>query len=197
MFGQTNVLTVAPAAKLTIKRGETVTAKIRAQLQPGYHCNSDKPADEYLIPLKLSWKADPLEAAEVTYPKPRMEKYRFSAEAAQCVFGRLRNHYKVQGSGKGSKRACDRVRKAALPGLQRPDVPASENDRRTADRRHPVNSQLMRSRSRWAAGLLTPVLLVSCAPPQHTPRQQIDPHLAADIDFNPRPSTITRIRCGW
>lgn len=40
----------------------------------------------------------------------------------------------------------------------------------------------MTFRSRWAAGVLAPVLLVSCAPPQHTPRQQIDPQLAAEID---------------
>lgn len=40
----------------------------------------------------------------------------------------------------------------------------------------------MTTRSPWAAGLVVPVLLISCAPPQHTPRQQIDPQLAAEID---------------
>jgi hypothetical protein len=87
VFAQTNVLTVAPGEKLRIKRGETATAKIRAQLQAGYHVNSDKPADDYLIPLKLTWTANPLEAAEVVYPKPQMEKTDFSPKPVSVFSG--------------------------------------------------------------------------------------------------------------
>jgi len=47
-------------------------------VRPGYHVNSDKPADEYLIPLKLTWAKEPLQAEQVIYPKPQMEKYDFS-----------------------------------------------------------------------------------------------------------------------
>ena len=36
--------------------------------------NSDKPKDEFLIPLKLTWTDGPLEAASVTYPKPEEVK---------------------------------------------------------------------------------------------------------------------------
>ena len=32
--------------------------------------NSDKPRDEFLIPLKLSWTNGPLEVKSVSYPKP-------------------------------------------------------------------------------------------------------------------------------
>jgi hypothetical protein len=35
----------------------------------GFHVNSDKPKDEFLIPLKLTWNAGPLEAKSVSYPK--------------------------------------------------------------------------------------------------------------------------------
>lgn len=31
--------------------------------------NSDKPNDEYLIPLKLTWTAGPLESKSISYPK--------------------------------------------------------------------------------------------------------------------------------
>jgi len=52
--------------------------KVSLQIREGYHCNSNKPIDDYLIPLKLTWAPGPLEAPEVTYPTPQMEKYSFS-----------------------------------------------------------------------------------------------------------------------
>ncbi len=77
-FGQGNVLTVAPPDKIVAKAGSTAQVKLSAQLRTGYHCNSNTPSDEYLIPLRLTWNPGPLEAAEVVYPKPQMEKYSFS-----------------------------------------------------------------------------------------------------------------------
>ncbi len=61
--------------------------KIVAQLKPGYHCNSDKPSEDYLIPLKLTWTPAPLEVAEVVYPKPQMEKYAFSEKPLSVYTG--------------------------------------------------------------------------------------------------------------
>jgi thiol:disulfide interchange protein DsbD len=72
------VLTVAPVDKLTIQRGATGEVKITAQLQAGFHVNSNTPSEEYLIPLKLTWAKDPLQAEQVIYPKPQSEKYDFS-----------------------------------------------------------------------------------------------------------------------
>ncbi len=48
--------------KLTIQRGALGEVKITAQLQPGYHVNSNTPSEEYLIPLKLTWAKEPLQA---------------------------------------------------------------------------------------------------------------------------------------
>jgi thiol:disulfide interchange protein DsbD len=86
-FAQTNVLTVGPVAKLRVKRGETATAVVHAQLKPGYHANSDKPTDEYLIPMRLTWQAAPLQVAEVVFPKPQMEKYSFSEKPLAVYSG--------------------------------------------------------------------------------------------------------------
>jgi DsbC/DsbD-like thiol-disulfide interchange protein len=41
---------------------------------PGFHVNSDKPRDEYLIPLKLTWVTGLLEAKSIAYPKPEETK---------------------------------------------------------------------------------------------------------------------------
>ena len=86
---QTNLLTVTPPPKLHARRGETVTAKIRAQLKPGYHSNSNTPSDDYLIPFKLTWKADPLEVRKVIYPKAQTEKYAFSEKPLSVFSGDL------------------------------------------------------------------------------------------------------------
>lgn len=54
-------------------------------LKPGYHLNSNTPADAYLIPLRLTWQPGPLQPVEVIFPKPRLEKYEFS-ETPLSVF---------------------------------------------------------------------------------------------------------------
>jgi len=87
VFGQSNLLSVAPPAKLAAKAGTTVTETLNVQLKPGYHCNSDKPSDEYLIPLKLTWSASPMEVNEVVYPKAELEKYSFSKDPLSVYTG--------------------------------------------------------------------------------------------------------------
>lgn len=81
------VLTVVPPAKLVAKKNTTVTAKVGVQLRNGYHVNSNTPADPYLIPLRLSWVADPLEPRGVSYPSPKMEKYDFSEKPLSVFTG--------------------------------------------------------------------------------------------------------------
>jgi Disulphide bond corrector protein DsbC len=75
---QTNVLSVAAPAKVTARRGATLEVKTQALLSSGYHVNSNTPSEAYLIPLRLSWEPGALEAVEVVFPKPQMEKYDFS-----------------------------------------------------------------------------------------------------------------------
>lgn len=72
------VLTVAPPAKLTIKRNTTAELKLTCTLREGYHTNSHTPSDPYLVPLKLTWDSGALEAGQTVYPKPLMEKYDFT-----------------------------------------------------------------------------------------------------------------------
>ena len=79
------VITLVPPGKVTARRGQAVEVKLAAQLRSGYHVNSHAPGDDYLIPLKLSWDAAPLEVTGVVYPKPVVEKYPF-AEKPLSVF---------------------------------------------------------------------------------------------------------------
>jgi len=82
-----SVLSIAPPEKLTVKRGATAEIKLRAQLQPGFHVNSNAPADEFLIPLKLTWANEPLQSEQITYPKPQFEKYAFSPNPVSVFSG--------------------------------------------------------------------------------------------------------------
>jgi len=82
-----SVLSVAPLEKLVIQRGSTAELKLKVQLQPGFHVNSNTPADEYLIPLKLTWSGEPLTSEQITYPKPELEKYAFSANPVSVFSG--------------------------------------------------------------------------------------------------------------
>ena len=74
----TPLLTATPPARVTAKRGETVTAKVGVKVNPGFHVNSNAPLDEYLIPLRLTWQAAPLEWKGTEFPPAKQEKSDFS-----------------------------------------------------------------------------------------------------------------------
>ena len=81
------VLSLAPPAKVSAKRGAAAEAKLTFRLQPGYHTNSHTPSEDYLIPLRLTWEKGALEVAEVIYPKPHLEKYEFSPKPLSVFTG--------------------------------------------------------------------------------------------------------------
>ena len=72
------LLSLAPPARASAKRGDVVTAKIGVKIGEGFHVNSNAPLDEYLIPLRLTWQAAPLELKGIEFPAPKMEKSDFS-----------------------------------------------------------------------------------------------------------------------
>jgi len=70
LSAQQNKLAVRPAEPITVKRGTVSVETLKISVQPGFHVNSDKPKDEFVIPLKLTWSNGPLEAQSTNYPKP-------------------------------------------------------------------------------------------------------------------------------
>jgi thiol:disulfide interchange protein DsbD len=69
-WAQPQRLTVDQPAQVTVKRGEEFTHKLSLSIQPGFHVNSNKPKDEFLIPLQLTWAPGPMTAESVSYPQP-------------------------------------------------------------------------------------------------------------------------------
>ena len=78
---------MSPPQKITLKRVATAELKLAVQLQPGYHVNSNTPAEDYLIPLRLSWQPGGLRAVDIVYPKPRLENYEFSDKPVSVFTG--------------------------------------------------------------------------------------------------------------
>ncbi|MBY0508094.1 MAG: protein-disulfide reductase DsbD N-terminal domain-containing protein [Bryobacteraceae bacterium] len=74
----TTILTVTPPTRAAVKRGETITSKLAVKIAPGFHVNSNAPLDEYLIPLRLTWQAAPLELKSTDFPAAKQEKSDFS-----------------------------------------------------------------------------------------------------------------------
>lgn len=87
LAAQNDVLKVAPASTVTGKRGEKIQVKTNLQLQNGYHLNSNKPSDPYLIPLRLTWDANTVETVSVEFPAPKMESYAFSEKPLSVFTG--------------------------------------------------------------------------------------------------------------
>ena len=71
---QQNKLSVSPPAQLFVKSGGVATETLKVTVLPGFHVNSDKPKDEFLIPLKLTWTSGVLEMKSITYPQPEQVK---------------------------------------------------------------------------------------------------------------------------
>lgn len=81
-------LTVGELPKVAGKRSAAVEAKIPVSVQPGFHVNSNSPSEEYLIPLKVTWKSTgALEGGQIIYPKPSLEKYEFSEKPLSVFTG--------------------------------------------------------------------------------------------------------------
>jgi thiol:disulfide interchange protein DsbD len=73
------VLKIEAQPTVKVKRGAAVTVTLKTELPAGFHANSNKPTDPNLIPLTLKWTGGPLLEGVVTYPKPQLEEYTFTA----------------------------------------------------------------------------------------------------------------------
>ena len=120
-------LTVDQVQKVAGKRGAAVQAKIPMTVKEGCHVNSNKPNDEYLIPLTLTWKATgALTPGTVVYPKPMLEKPDFADKPLSIYKGtfEVMANFKVAndapagpGAAVGTLRyqACSDVSAACFP----------------------------------------------------------------------------------
>lgn len=81
-------MTAGEPSKAVGKRNQPVQVKIPLSVRAGFHVNSNKPNEEYLIPLKLTWTdTGALEPGPVEYPKATNEKYEFAQKPLSVLTG--------------------------------------------------------------------------------------------------------------
>ena len=75
-----NVKITTNNKSVTVKQGESVSVDLLLTVNSGWHINSNKPNDEFLIPSEISSKANGLKLISVKYPAPHEIKLAFSEE---------------------------------------------------------------------------------------------------------------------
>lgn len=82
------ILTLQEPQKVIVARQGDVAVALKLSMRPGYHANSDKPSEDFLIPLRLTWDSKaPVEAVETVYPKAKLEKFEFTEKPISVVDG--------------------------------------------------------------------------------------------------------------
>jgi hypothetical protein len=89
--GSAKVVKVSPGeSAYKIKRGGTTQIAVKIDVDEGYHINSNRPAEKYLIAtaLKLD-RAAGLTTTPVLYPKAKLQKFEFSQKPLSVFEGKV------------------------------------------------------------------------------------------------------------
>jgi hypothetical protein len=78
------------------KRNTTQNLDLTVQVKQGFHVNSTTPEDEFLIPLRLTFTGSDLQVADVTFPRPKMQKFEFADKPMSVYEGDVRATAKLK-----------------------------------------------------------------------------------------------------
>jgi thioredoxin:protein disulfide reductase len=78
------------ASPAKVKRGAVVTGTVTLNIDGGYHINSNRPTEEFLIATVLKLEAPTgLTVGRVIYPKAKMQKFTFSPKLLSVYEGQV------------------------------------------------------------------------------------------------------------
>ena len=88
--GSAKVVKVNPGESLyKVKRGGTVQISVAIDVDEGYHINSNRPAEKYLIPTALKFdRIDGITTSPIIYPKAKLQKFEFSQKPLSVFEGK-------------------------------------------------------------------------------------------------------------
>src|SRR5215831_14223392 len=88
--GSAKVVKVNPGeSTYRLKRGGTVQIAVAIDVDEGYHINSNRPAEKYLIPTSLKFdRIDGITTSPIVYPKAKLQKFEFSQKPLSVFEGK-------------------------------------------------------------------------------------------------------------
>jgi len=88
--GSAKVVKVNPVeSTYKLKRGGTVQLAVAIDMDEGYHINSNRPAEKYLIPTSLKFdRIDGITTGPIIYPKAKLQKFEFSQKPLSVFEGK-------------------------------------------------------------------------------------------------------------
>ena len=109
-----HINTSASLSNNKVGRGRTVRATVTMDIPGGYHVNSNRPLEKFLIPTTLKVDApDGLRIGPIAYPRAVLRKFRFSKKNVSVYEGRAIVRFTVTipaGTSTGSKEVKLNVR---------------------------------------------------------------------------------------
>jgi DsbC/DsbD-like thiol-disulfide interchange protein len=88
-FRGVQAASVLPHSGVQLKPGEELSVPLKVVIRPGYHINSNTPAEDYLIPTRLTWNDAGLKVKSIDYPVPEIVKYEFSEKPLSVFSGSI------------------------------------------------------------------------------------------------------------
>ena len=81
------VVKIYPAGRPKLKPGASAPVTVQLEIAPGYHINSNRPNQDFLVATALKFDRTPgLATGPVTYPKPKMQTFKFSPNRPLSVY---------------------------------------------------------------------------------------------------------------
>jgi thioredoxin:protein disulfide reductase len=97
-----NVVKVSPSP-VKVKKGASAAATVTLDIDGGYHINSNRPSEAYLIATTLKLQPQGgLTPGVVVYPKAKLQKFSFSQKALSVFEGRVTLKFNVRAGAAAS-----------------------------------------------------------------------------------------------
>ena len=91
-----NIGVSATVAKENVQRGRTVQATIVMDIPAGFHVNSNRPLEKFLIPTQIKIEAPKgIRVSAVTYPRAVLRNFKFSKNRVSVYEGRATMRFSV------------------------------------------------------------------------------------------------------
>ena len=97
-------------ANVEARPGQTFEVEIKFFVADGYHINSNKPTEEYLIPTRIEWQPSALKHVSDAFPAPAMVAFKFNKDKKLSVYegGRtIKAKFTVPSTGVSGKVAVE------------------------------------------------------------------------------------------